>query len=256
MRRHSVLIHLLAAFFLLGSPLALWAEPLLPPDAPPAESADINRSPGPHDGIIVETTADMLHDWHYRHLAFDTNLSARLFTNYLDTLDPLHLHFLQSDLDEFEKYRTTLGDLTRQGDTTPAYAIFNRYMERLEQRTAYMAELLKAGPLVFTNHEEMPVSRKTAPYPKNMDEARELWRQRLREDYLQEKLAGERVPRDWPVRCSAAMNRPPWRSRGMTCTRILWTSSPAAIIAFCVISRIGRVRKFWKLTSPALKAYL
>jgi carboxyl-terminal processing protease len=147
--------------------------------------------PGPHDGLIAETTAEMLHDWHYRHLVFDTNLSARLFTNYLDTLDPQRLHFLQSDIDEFAKYRTTLGDRTRDGDTTPAYDIFNRYMERLEQRTDYMGELLKNDPFVFTNNEEMAISRKNAPYPKDIDEAKDLWRQRLRHDYLQEKLAGE-----------------------------------------------------------------
>ncbi len=148
-------------------------------------------APGPHDGLIAETTAEMLHDWHYRHPVFDTNLSARLFTNYLDTLDPQRLHFLQSDLAEFEKYRTSLGDLTREGDTTPAYAIFNRYMQRMEQRTDYMAELLKGDPFVFTNNEEMPISRKSAAYPKDLDEAKDLWRQRLRHDYLQEKLAGE-----------------------------------------------------------------
>lgn len=147
--------------------------------------------PGPHDGLIAETTAEMLHDWHYRHLVFDTNLSARLFTNYLDTLDPQRLHFLQSDLDEFAKYRTLLGDLTREGDTTPAYAIFNRYMERMEQRTDYMAELLKGDPFVFTNNEEMPLSRKNAAYPKDLDAAKDLWRERARHDYLQEKLAGE-----------------------------------------------------------------
>ena len=192
MRRSLVSVRSLAAFFLLGWAVAVWAEP----DAK-AISTDVNApaagnwAPGPHDGIIVETTADMLHDWHYRHLAFDSNLSARLFTNYLDTLDPVRFHFLQSDLDEFEKYRTTLGDLTRKGDTIPAYDIFNRYMERLEERTAYMAELLKAGPMEFTNNEEMVISRKTAHYPKNMDEARQLWRQRLRQEYLQEKLAGE-----------------------------------------------------------------
>jgi carboxyl-terminal processing protease len=200
MRRYLVSVHSLAAFFLFGWSLAGFAEPVKPAAAPDAlqmstesdtPSATGTWAPGPHDGIIVETTADMLHDWHYRHLAFDTNLSARLFTNYLDTLDPLRLHFLQSDIDEFEKYRTTLGDLTRVGDTTPAYVIFNRYMERLEERTAYMAELLKAGPMEFTNHEEMPISRKAASYPKNISEARQLWRQRLRHEYLQEKLAGE-----------------------------------------------------------------
>jgi carboxyl-terminal processing protease len=196
MRRYLVSVCSLAAFVLICWSLAGSAEPVKPEAPPISTDSDTppvagNWVPGPHDGVIVETTADMLHDWHYRHLLFDTNLSARLFTNYLDTLDPLRFHFLQSDLDEFEKYRTTLGDLTRAGDTTPAYAIFNRYMERLEQRTAYMAELLKAGPMEFTNHEEMPISRKNALYPKTLDEARQLWRQRLRHDYLQEKLAGE-----------------------------------------------------------------
>jgi carboxyl-terminal processing protease len=148
-------------------------------------------SPGPHDGLIAEATAEMLHDWHYRHLTFDANLSARLFTNYLDTLDPQRIHFTQSDLAEFEKYRTTLGDLTRQGDTTPAYAIFNRYMERMQQRSDYSLGLLAAGPFVFTNDEEMIISRKNAPYPRDLDEARQLWRLRLRYDYLQEKLAGD-----------------------------------------------------------------
>jgi carboxyl-terminal processing protease len=199
MRRHLVFVRSIAALILLGWSAASHAESVKPVGAPEADAiasatnpvSAAKWAPGPQDAIIVETTAEMLHEWHYRHLPFDTNLSARLFTNYLDTLDPVRFQFLQSDLDEFEKYRTTLGELTQQGDTTPAYAIFNRYMLRLEQRTAYMAELLKAGPMDFTSNEEMAISRKTAHYPKDMDEARQLWRQRLRHDYLQERLAGE-----------------------------------------------------------------
>ncbi len=199
MRRHLVSFQSIGALFLLGWSLSSHADPVKSVAAPKAEaiSPESNAvsaakwAPGPNDSAIVETAAEMLHEWHYRHLLFDTNLSARLFTNYLDTLDPLRFHFIQSDIDEFEKYRTTLGDLTRQGDTTPAYAIFNRFMLRLEERTVYMAELLDAGPMEFTTDEEMPISRKTAQYPKNIDDARKLWRQRLRHDYLQEKLAGE-----------------------------------------------------------------
>jgi carboxyl-terminal processing protease len=193
MRRHFASLASFIIPLVLSSALAAHADTAIstaqPGAAAPGTAA--TWAPGPHDGLIVETTAEMLHDWHYRHLVFDANLSARLFTNYLDTLDPQHLHFLQSDLDEFAKYRTSLGDRTRDGDTTPAYAIFNRFMERMEQRTDYMAELLKGDPFVFTNNEEMQISRKNAPYPKDMDEARDLWRQRLRHDYLQEKLAGE-----------------------------------------------------------------
>jgi carboxyl-terminal processing protease len=187
MRRYLASLSSFIILFILGPALTAHADTT----SPTTQSAPATWGPGPHDGLIAETTAEMLHDWHYRHPVFDTNLSARLFTNYLDTLDPQRLHFLQSDLAEFEKYRTSLGDLTHAGDTTPAYAIFNRYMERMEQRTEYMAELLKGDPLVFTNDEEMPISRKNAAYPKDLNEAQDLWRQRLRHDYLQEKLADE-----------------------------------------------------------------
>ena len=147
--------------------------------------------PGPSDALIAMTTADMLEACHYLHLPLDAKVSDKFLTMYLNTFDPQHLHFLQSDLAEFDKFRLTLGDLTKQGDTSPAYAVFNRYMQRLAERTAYSLDLLQAGPMDFTTDEEMPLSRKNAPFPKDLTEAKQLWRQRLRYDYLQEKLARE-----------------------------------------------------------------
>ena len=93
MRRYLVSFHLIAAFLLAGWSQAGYAEPVKSATIPDAEAiatastppSAVTWAPGPHDGVIVETTAGMLHDWHYRHLLFDTNLSTRLFTNYLDT---------------------------------------------------------------------------------------------------------------------------------------------------------------------------
>jgi carboxyl-terminal processing protease len=160
-------------------------------DIVPANVVNPTWSPGPHDAVVAETIADMLHEWQYTHKDFDANLSAEFYTNYLDLLDPQRLHFLQTDINEFDKYRLTLGDLTRKGDTTPAYLIFNRYMERLEEQTEYVADLMKSGPPDFTTEDEMLVNRKKARYPASLDDARQLWRQRFRYDYLQEKLPGE-----------------------------------------------------------------
>ena len=169
----------------------LLALPLLAQETNNKVQPQRHWSPGPDDPIIGSTTAEMLTKCHYLHLPLDTALSVRFYTNYLNTLDPQHIHFLQSDLDEFERYSTNMAMLVRDGDTTPAYVIYDRFVQRLEERTAYAFELLRTDPFEFTADDEMPLSRKNAASPKDMTEAKQLWRQRVRYEYLQEKLNKE-----------------------------------------------------------------
>lgn len=149
-------------------------------------------TPGPIDGRVAFLTAAMLEKNHFLKLPFDGAVSSRFFDTYLETLDPQHIHFTQSDVAEFEHYRTNLNRLTltdrRVGDTRPACEIFNRFFERLSQRTAYAEELLKHEKFTFDADERITINRKELPYPANLDEARKLWRERLRFEYLQERL--------------------------------------------------------------------
>ncbi len=106
--------------------------------------------PGTNDWRIAQATAHMLEKYHYLHLKFDGALSSKFLTLYLNTLDPQHIHFLQADLDEFEKYRTNLGNMIfKDHDVSAAYVIFERFKQRLQERTAYDKELLGAGPFYF-----------------------------------------------------------------------------------------------------------
>jgi carboxyl-terminal processing protease len=150
--------------------------------------------PGPDDGKIAFTTARMLEHSQFLRRSFDENVSSKFFDRYLETYDPEHLHFLQADIADFEHYRTNLHLLTlplrpKRPDTSPACEIFNRFMERLEQQVAYVDEMLDHERFTFDTDERVVINRKELPYPKNMDEARKLWRDRLRAEYLQEKLA-------------------------------------------------------------------
>ena len=147
--------------------------------------------PNANDGRIAYTTATMLTNFHYLHLPFDSQLSSKFLDFYVHTLDPQRMHFLQSDLDEFDQYRTNLNDLTRHKETLPAFVIFDRFMQRLEERTAYSKELLENEPMDFTGSEIVSFNRKDATPPKDMTEAKKLWRDRLRSEYLQEKLNKE-----------------------------------------------------------------
>lgn len=181
--------------------LALWAaETQTPPGAQPAVTAETARntnsaplSPGESDGRIAYVAAEMLAQNHYSRQRLDDGVSEKFYHRYLESLDPQRLHFTQTDLAEFDHYRDRLDDLTvtakRTGDVSPAFDIFNRFHRRLEQRTAFADQELKEGKFDFAADERMQISRKEAPYPKDLAEARELWRQRLRYEYLQEKLA-------------------------------------------------------------------
>lgn len=150
--------------------------------------------PGPVDGQIASVTAQMLQRYHYLRRPFDETVSSTFFDRYLETLDPMHLHFTQADVADFEHYRTNLSRLTlsarRRGvaDTTPACEIFNRFLERVAQRVAYADDLLQRERFTFDADERITINRKEMPYPADLNEARKLWRERLRFEYLQELL--------------------------------------------------------------------
>lgn len=149
-------------------------------------------NPGANDALIAGVTAQILQKYTYLHLPFDDKVSGKFLDLYINTLDPQHIHFLQSDLADFDMYRTNLGMLTlKRRDAKPAYVIYNRFIERLEQRSEFAKEWLKTGPFDFTAEERMSSNRKKSPFPKDLAEAHELWRQRVRYEYLQEKLNKE-----------------------------------------------------------------
>ena len=173
------------------------ATPVTPADqTTPAASQDAvtkpyKVSPGPLDGQIAYVTARLLEQLHYLHQPFDETVSSKFLDRYLEALDPQHLHFIQADLEEFAPYRTNLDHLTKGrnvADTHPACEIFQRFVLRLQQRVAYAEELLKTEKFTFDSDERIAINRHELSYPKDMQEAKALWRDRLRFEYLQEKF--------------------------------------------------------------------
>ena len=150
---------------------------------------------GSNDARISYVTARLLEEYHYSQHPLDEEMSKKFFDGYLEALDPQHIHFLQSDIADFARYRTNLDTLTIDNhgasDLTPAREIFQRFLERLKQRVAYVDPLLKHDEFQFYTRDHILLDRRKAPYPRNLAEAQQLWRQKLLYDYLQEKLSRE-----------------------------------------------------------------
>ncbi len=138
---------------------------------------------------IAKISAQILDADNFVKLPHHDQVSVHLMDQYLDALDPSHLYFIQTDLDEFSKWRKTLeDDLLDRGDLTAANEIFARLLERIDQQLDYVTNALKTEEFTFTGNEMYALDRKKMARPADLDAAKQAWHDRLRYEYLQEKL--------------------------------------------------------------------
>ena len=128
-----------------------------------------------------------LTNWHYKDTRLDDDLSSQIFDSYLELLDPNRIYFLAADVEVFERYRESLDDALRHSDLLPAYEVFNVYLDRVRQRVSY-ARARVQQPFDFTIDENYQYDREGESWAKETAELDELWRLRVKNDYLRLKL--------------------------------------------------------------------
>jgi carboxyl-terminal processing protease len=135
-------------------------------------------------------TAGLLGRFHYKTVALDDALSEKIFDRYLKSIDSERILFTQADIDQWREARTRLDDAIVGNDFGIPFAMFNLHTKRTAERFTYARSLLKTG-FDFGQNETYQFRREKEPWPKSEDEARELWRKRVKYDWLQLKLAGK-----------------------------------------------------------------
>jgi len=142
------------------------------------------------EGRAAHLAADLLSRYHYKPVPVDNALSTRVFDQYLKALDPEKSYFLQSDIDRLAVDRTLLDDAVLAEDLRAPFEIFNLYERRVAERLAYARGLLPKG-FDFERDESLTIDRKAEPWPASEADALELWRKRVKNDWLRLKLAGQ-----------------------------------------------------------------
>lgn len=149
-----------------------------------------NIMPQPQQSVAAHLSAKILNKYHYKPIALDDSLSSKIFDLYLKSLDGEKIFLLQSDIDSFANARTRLDDAILDEDLSVPFAMFNLYQQRITERYSYARSVLKDG-FNFKSHESYQYIRKDAPWPKSEDELNDLWRKRVKNDWLRLKLAGK-----------------------------------------------------------------
>lgn len=146
--------------------------------------------PTPQETRAAHMAAELLGRYHYKMPPVDDALSQKIFDKYLKSLDPEKLFFVQADIDNFSRERARLGVALLQKDLAIPFAIFNLYEQRAAERFAYARALLKTG-FDFQQNESYQFAREKEAWPKTEAELNELWRKRVKNDWLRLKLAGK-----------------------------------------------------------------
>lgn len=147
-------------------------------------------APLPQQTQAAIWSAQILSRYHYKAQPLDDAMSEKIFDRYIKSLDREKSFFTQADIDGFAPMRTQLDDAILRQDLSAPFAIFTRYQQRLAERLSYARELLKQKP-DFTLKEIYAYDREKASWPKSEDEVRDIWRKRVKNDWLRLKLAGK-----------------------------------------------------------------
>ena len=138
----------------------------------------------------ANVSAQFLSRYAYRPVPLDDALSAKIMNHFIKSLDGDRMLFMQADIDRFMAQSTKVDDAILGEDLRIPFSIFNVYSERLVDRMTYARSLLKQN-FDFTIQEDYALLRDKAPWAQSTAESNELWRKRVKTDWLRLKLAGK-----------------------------------------------------------------
>lgn len=132
---------------------------------------------------VTQMVVSLLTKQHLSRHPLNDEISQRAFKLFLESLDPLKLYFYRADIDEFQQNATKLDDMLAENNTNFAHVVFQRFLQRVDERVALVDELLQQ-PIDFTRDDEMNTDVAQLQYPRDRAEAAERWRQRITYDLL------------------------------------------------------------------------
>jgi carboxyl-terminal processing protease len=127
---------------------------------------------------------------HYKSVQLDDELSSQMFDTYLKNLDFYRNVLTKTKIDSFAQYRDKFDDGINKGNLSFAFDMFNITLAKRAERFDYALSLLETG-FDFNVDDYYVYDRKDADWPQDINELNNIWRERVKFDVLNLKLAGK-----------------------------------------------------------------
>ena len=140
----------------------------------PKETVDPEK-----DKTLLELLQFVIERGHYHPAAIDDAFSKGVYKDYVNALDPSKRFFLQSDIDEFAKYETSIDDEIKGQKLTFFDLTYNRLMKRMVESKVFYKEILDK-PFDYNVDESFNTDYEKLPFAKNTAELKDKWRKQIK----------------------------------------------------------------------------
>jgi carboxyl-terminal processing protease len=131
------------------------------------------------DKTLLELLQFVIERYHYKPAAMDDAFSKGIYKDYIEALDPSKRFFLQSDIDEFAKFETSIDDQIKNKELGFFNLTYDRLMKRMGESKAFYKDIL-AKPFDYTVNESFNTNYEKLPFMTSTAELKDKWRKQIK----------------------------------------------------------------------------
>lgn len=131
------------------------------------------------DKLLLDLITYVLERGHYQPKDIDDDFSVNVFEGFLDILDPTKRYFLESDIQEFEKFKFQLDDQIKNTDITFFDMVYERLLKRMGDAKEIYKEVLDE-PFDYSVDENIEINYDGQGYVDSRKDLKERWRKQLK----------------------------------------------------------------------------
>ena len=131
------------------------------------------------DKLLMQLITYLLEEGHFEPKDINDTFSEGLYTSFLKQVDPFKNYFYQSDINEFETYKTDLDDQILNHDVSFFNLVYERLMTRIEDSKKVYTQVL-GTPFDYDLEETFNTDYENKPYATSKSEMKDNWRKQLK----------------------------------------------------------------------------
>jgi carboxyl-terminal processing protease len=131
------------------------------------------------DKLLMQLITYLLEEGHFEPKDINDTFSEGVYTSFLNQVDPFKNYFYQSDIDEFEQFKTEIDDQILDHEVDFFNVVYERLLMRIENSREIYKQVL-ASPFDYDLEETFNTEYEIKPYATSKSQMKDNWRKQLK----------------------------------------------------------------------------
>jgi carboxyl-terminal processing protease len=131
------------------------------------------------DKLLMQLVTYLLEEGHFEPKDINDTFSEGVYESFLNQVDPFKNYFYQSDIKEFEAYKTDLDDQILKHDVGFFNLVYKRLLTRIEDSRNVYKQVLEV-PFDYSLEETFSTDYENKSYASSKSEMKDSWRKQLK----------------------------------------------------------------------------